>query len=590
MKLLALAALVTLFLAPAPKSIAQPDVTEGRAPSPRVELLLKSGAYDLALRRINEIQSGTTDTVKWLEWENRRYELYRKRREWDKLTERLLNPPLDVPTIKRHELMTHAAELLLDSGRGESVREILRALIWRSGGDSKQLDYWRRLVVRSYLVEETAHDARIAMTLYDREYLPRDAGWDYLFAQVLLRQGDADSAARRLGSVQDPAARVLRLLSRLRSGADSPQLVLNKSAELRAKVPGKSSLVSASWAVTAEAALQAGDPDARVGALEQLFNGPGLAPRFSLFELEVADLWDAYENLGAQLGNAEHLLFGDPGPWIELADGLNGERAALRARAITAAVARRGRSKPELERLHLVFYERLEAAELEALAVRLYESRRIFPSLGDVPDTVRHKVVAWAIEGRDMKRAARFARNLAAPDSDQTRIQWDLTRARLALYAGDFSRSESILRSLVLSQSEFDPEAADRTLQPIFDLQSVGRSVAAFELLQSLYDRVTTPKQKREILMWMGDAKKSDGDYEMAAEFYLRSAFAGSESFDRWGQSAHYRAAGALAEARLFEDARRMYEQLLTIAGEGKRAAALQRRLQELWVKKQEHE
>lgn len=580
------AAVLLLLLAPAgPVAARQAD---DWSPPPRVELLLESGAYDLALRRINDIQANVTDTREWLEWENLRFELYRKRADWDQLAERLLSLPGDVPEIQRQELMTHAAELLLDSGRGESVREILRALIWRAGGDSRQLNYWRRLVVRSYLVDDSTHDAQIAMSLYDREYLPADADWDYLFAQVLLRRGDAAGAAQRLGSVQKPAARVLRLLSRLRAGVDPPELVLSKSAELRDSLSERSSLVGATWAVAAEAATQASDRAARVHALEQLFNGAALPAEFSLFDLKVADLWQAYEALGSDLGNSENLLFGDPEPWMALAESMKGEGSALEARAINAAVARKSREEEDRERLHLAFYERLEAAELDALAVRLYESEAVFPSVDHVPDTVRHRLVADAIEQRDMKRAARFARHLASPNGGQTQVQWDLTRARLALYAGDFSQSESILRSVILSREEFEREVADRVLQPVFDLQSVGRGEVAFELFQHMYDRVASAKQKREILLWLGDAKKSQEEYEIAAEFYLRSAYAASRAQDQWGQSARYHAAEALAEAHLLEDARRIYEQLLKEVGEGKQAAALQRRLQELWVKKQE--
>lgn len=551
-------------------------------------MLLDSGAYDLALRRINDIQADIEDTQEWLEWENLRFDLYRRREDWDRMADRLLDLPGDVPEIQRQALMTRAAELLLESGRGDSVREILRALIWRGSGDSRQLNHWRRLVVRSYLADDSTRDAGIAMTLYDREYLPADADWNYLFAQVLLRQGSAELAAERLDSAQEPAARVLRLLSRLRAGVDSPQEVLKRSAELRSALSGSPSLVAASWAVTAEAALEGAELEARVDALEQLFNGPGLAGEFSLFDLDVADLWRAYEALGTRLGNDRNMLFGDPEPWMMMAGDLKGDDSALKARAINAAVARNSGSRSERDRLHLALYERLLAAELDTLAVRLYEAESEFPTVDAVPDSVRHRIVTAAIEEQNMKRAARFARHLAAPGAEQTQVQWDLTRARLALYDGDFSQSESILRSLILSREEFEPETADRVLQPIFDLQSVGRGEAAYELLQYMYDRVTTSKQKRELLLWLGDALKTRGEYEAAAEYYLRSAHAAARGQDQWGQSARYHAAEALAEARLLEDARRIYEQLLNEVGGGTRAAALQRRLQELWVKKQE--
>ncbi|MGA8260553.1 MAG: hypothetical protein WB783_10100, partial [Arenicellales bacterium] len=556
-RMLALSASAALALTVSAGAAAD-DQTHTQAPSQEVQLLINSGALDLALDRINQIQPKVTDADEWLKWENLRYDLYRRRKDWSKLTERLLNLPATVPELERQDLMTHAAELLLASGNGEKVRKILRSLIWRGVGDSEQLKYWRRLVVRSYLVDKDTHDAEIAMSLYDREYLPQDSSWDYLYAQVLLREGKNEEAAQRLGSAQAPQERVLRLLARLRADVDSPKVVMSECAKLRKTLEKDSPVIPATWAVSAEAAVQASDPAARVEALEQLFNGPPLPPEFTLFHFEPADLWAAYKALGTQLGNARKLLMGDPKPWMALAKSLKGPGSALEARAINAAVALYSTAEPERGELHLALYHRLEEAKLTAVAIRLYESHKVFPSVADVPDSVRHQIVSIAIEQRDMKLAARFAEHLAAPSSDQTELEWDLVRARLALYAGDAEQSASILRALVVSHESFEPDEADRVMQPIFDLQSVGKGAVAFELLQDMYDRVTTAKQKREILYWLGDAKKSEGDDEAAAEYYLRSAFANSEPYDMWGQSARYSAAEALADAHLFDDAERI--------------------------------
>ncbi|HSH40641.1 MAG TPA: hypothetical protein VK973_00775 [Arenicellales bacterium] len=566
------------------------DTEPPEAPSPRIELLLRSGAYDLALDRIDTVQADSADIDEWLQWEKLRLELYARRGDWDELAGRVRNLPGEVPEIRRQALMTHAAELLLGSESGDMARAILRTLIWRSGGDSRQIEYWRRLVVRSYLADDLVDDARTAMRLYEREYLPADSDWDYLFAQVLLREGSAAAAAERLGSAQERPARVLRLLSRLRAGVDSPEQVIRKSGELRAGMSDSPRLAAVTWAITAEAAAEAADLETRVDALENLFNGREAGGDLALFDLDVGDLWQAYETLGAELGYAQNLLFGDPEPWMSLAQSLKGDGSALRARAINAAAARNSSPGADRAALHLALYERLQEAGLDALAIRLYEAEEVFPSVEAVPDSIRHRIVADSIERRDMRRAARFASHLASPSGGQTQVQWDLTRARLALFAGEFGQSESIMRSLILAQEEIDPETADRMLQPVFDLQSIGRGEVAYELLQYLHERVTSDRHKREILLWLGDARQSLSEYRAAAEYYLRSAYAAAGGRDQWGQSARYQAAEALAEAGLVEDARRIYEQLLDEAGEGKRAAALQRRLQDLWVKKQKQE
>lgn len=554
----------------------------------RINLLIENGAYELGLELVDKLQSSEPkDIDNWLAWETRRYRLYQKRQEWNLLSQRLLSLPIEIPDFKRHELMTQAAELMLASGRGESVRQLLRTLIWRSGGDSVQLNYWRRLVIRSYLADDATHDASVAMGLYEREYLPADKYWDYLYAQVLLRLGDTGSAAKRLSGAQEPAAKVLRMLSRLRSEVDTPEVILKDAATFRETLPEESPLIAAAWAVSAEAARLVRDWPAQIHALEQLFNGSGLPPEFGLFELSVNNLWEAYGNFGKEIGNEHNLLFGDPEPWMNLAKELKGEGSALRARAINAAVAIHAVTKVQREELHSAFYDRLRMAELLDLSVRLYQSQEQFPTVQDIPDSVRHRIVAYAVDKRDMKLAAKIAQRLQASDTGQTQTQWDLIRARLAMYAGDFDESEVILTSLVLSNKDIDATTADQIMQPIFDLQSAGRTKVAYELLNQLYQRVNEAGYKREMLMWMGDAKKADEKPQEAAELYLSSAFFGGDPSDLWGQAARYSAAEALTEAGLLADAERIYESLLRQTQEKKRVVALQKRLQELWVKRQ---
>jgi tetratricopeptide (TPR) repeat protein len=103
--------------------------------------------------------------------------------------------------------------------------------------------------------------------------------------------------------------------------------------------------------------------------------------------------------------------------------------------------------------------------------------------------------------------------------------------------------------------------------------------------LKKLYTRATESQQQREILFWMADAVRGEAKFEEAAELYFRSASFNNDGNDVWGQSSRYRAAEALAEAGLIQDARRVYESLLELTTDSKRRVILERALQQLWLK-----
>ncbi|NIQ09794.1 MAG: hypothetical protein GWO08_23170, partial [Gammaproteobacteria bacterium] len=61
----------------------------------------------------------------------------------------------------------------------------------------------------------------------------------------------------------------------------------------------------------------------------------------------------------------------------------------------------------------------------------------------------------------------------------------------------------------------------------------------------------------------MADSRKAQGQYRDAARLYLKSALLAQEGKDPWGQTARYQAAEALAKAKLVEDARHLFRDLL---------------------------
>jgi tetratricopeptide (TPR) repeat protein len=85
------------------------------------------------------------------------------------------------------------------------------------------------------------------------------------------------------------------------------------------------------------------------------------------------------------------------------------------------------------------------------------------------------------------------------------------------------------------------------------------------------------------MLYWTADSYKAVGDYAKAAELYLRSAMLpGPFTMDPWAQTARYQAAQMLAQAGYIEDARNLYNGLLSATRDPAQQAVLNHDLQQL--------
>jgi len=554
-------------------------------PLERATVLANSGAPHLALRVLDELQPAVTDRQQWWEWERLRLSIFSQLGDWDGLSRHLSRLPADTPLLQQYSLITQGAEMLMAAGHGNSARRYLRDLLWRGSGDSNQVSYWRRLVIRSYIDEGNLDDARSAVARYQADYLPNDLDWAVLYGRMLLLTGAPREAAAQLATIQSEQGRLMRLTARLRAKIDDPRIVIQQAEELRERSKAGSEVKERSWGLTAEAARSAGDNDLRVRALER-FVSAQLRAKEDLFPYTTDDLWDAYVAVGESVGNDKNLLIGDARPWLEEAASLKTQYPE-RTRSIYALLALKSDSEADREKFHLQLYQELRANALLDTAVNLYLKSRRFADIQAIPPLVRHRIVQYAIAHRDFDLAGRMSRDLEQTAGDQSRTEWNMVRARLAIYTGRFSDGAKVLDATITPSSQVEAETADAILQVIFDLQSVGENEAAYDLLAKMYDRVSSDTQKREILFWMADAMRNAKKFQKAAELYFRSALHGSDGFDEWGQTARYHAAQALADAGLIDDARRIYEALLKVSRDPKRVLTLEQQLQRLWLKNQ---
>ena len=98
-----------------------------------------------------------------------------------------------------------------------------------------------------------------------------------------------------------------------------------------------------------------------------------------------------------------------------------------------------------------------------------------------------------------------------------------------------------------------------------------------------MLDKPLEPQQRRELLFWMADSLQALQRYDEAAYLYLKSAtLHDPTAMDPWAQTARYRAAKALVEAGLLDDAQQIYTTLLRATPDASRKAVLQNELQRL--------
>lgn len=556
-----------------------------------VAAMARSGAPELASYLVDRNQPTWADNpLEWLNWEKVRLQLYQARRDWKALDASVNRLPADLPAPFRQWAERLQVEALLEQGKGAAARVLLRREIWgQAEMEADQLADWRRLVIRSYLVDGNIGDAQSAMLRYRQDYGDGSDEWRLLQAQVMLRGGAPGEVPGLLEQVQGPDAHILMLLAHLRIGDQRAAAVAHAARQLTKDDKLTAAQRIQVWSLAAEAAESAHDAAGRAQALEQALRQPGaIAQLAGVFSVDADALWNAYLAYGRAAGNHEQLLVGQDQAWFDKA-GEFAQRYPLRARAMYTVVALNGLDEKTRALAHLQLAQSLTAMKGgEVLLRRLYLESKRFARLDGVPETIRHRLVDIALANSQVGLAARLMRGLASPPAGQERVEWQMRRARVAILAGEPEAGVQLMITLLDQTPQFEPAVLDRLLQVIFDLQTVGRHDDALRLFKALGQRPLDDQRRRELLFWMADSYREMGRHEQAAFHYLRSAtLVDPFSMDRWAQTARYQAARELVHGGLFADARRLFQGLLNATRDPSRRAVLQRELQQLQLKEQ---
>lgn len=547
-----------------------------------VGMLIRGGAFDLALKRLDEAQTAAQGTA-WLLLERRRIELYAARQQWDALTQRVDSESPDLPLEFRHWALRQAAEARLAAADFPGARRYLRRLLWQEQPDPDTVSHARRLVIRSYLLEDKLADAQSGVLRYQQDYDARSDAWKVLHAEILLRAGDDKGAFEVLTGVETADARLLRQLAGLRSKLYKPQDVIKESVALAASFKTSRENQRRALALQADAARMAADDSRRVAALESALALPE-APAERFFPAPADDLWAAYERLAEGIGNDAKLLVGDDPAWLEKARIL-ATKSPHHARALYAFAVHHAEDEAARATANQLLAESLlKDGHGETLRALYLRSTRISGPEAIAP-AVRYRLAEIALAQYDMQQAAALLKGLAEPPEGEDATMWTLRRARALIYVGDVTTAQTMLLSLLDQQNPASADFARHFLQVVFDLQTLNRHAEALTLFESLFVRVESKSLQRELLYWRAESHAALGQYAEAGDLYLRSAvFNGGNGDDPWGQTARFHAAGALARAGMTADARHVYTALLKSTAEPARKAQIERQLQQLWL------
>jgi tetratricopeptide (TPR) repeat protein len=554
--------------------------------------LLKSisslGAPALTLKMLDQAQPKVdVDLYEWILWEQERYAILSKWKQWDELIARIERLPDDLPIQFKNQATIHRINAYLELDQTVIARKILRQQLWQStSGSNVDKQTWRRQIIISYIKDKRLADAQVAMLRFDQDFKVKTPDWLILRATVMIQAERYEPAMQLLEGLDSWQAKATYQLAQLKAG----QITANDLRRLIAtkmKRPDTSDdELTTLAALKFFAAKQMSLVD-RVVSLEALFQ-IGHHSSLALFKLSPDTLWRAYIEYAQLVGNRAEILIGDDAVWLELANNAvkvtpikaRSLFASLVANSSTDAVLVRQAAKGYLDS----FGEAVETKQI--LLNQLFNRSKTFANAGKIPPNIRYQLVDLALKKADIDEASRLMSGLTTYPEGTSRFGWQLRQARVLILGGRYDEGSEIMQKLISEYKETSTQNTDRILQVLFDMQTVGLHNQAISLLNQLLGAAIDLRQHREILFWIADSYKGMKKFDQAALLYLQSAILpGAAMMDPWAQTARFNAAESLQQSGLIEDARRIYEALLEITQAPVRRALLNRKIQQLWLK-----
>ncbi|KAA3629141.1 MAG: hypothetical protein DWQ08_06755 [Proteobacteria bacterium] len=535
----------------------------------------------LAERVLLDQRPGLDELDAWMAWERRLWRVHQDRRHWERLVKRVEELPDALPTVFLLEARGIGIEALMQQRNYDEARSRLRKLLLAEGATPVLRSDWRRKIFTTYLWRDDLDDADAAMLQYQNDFYPDDHTWNILRARVLIRSGEPGAAISQVASVTTPEGVLVGLYGRLLNRSMTPNEVIDKAGTVEERSLDDS-LRRERFVLIAEAAKRSGSLAVRVQALERALEIQSDAVNRPLIEVGIGDLVDAYMSLAERIANTANLLVGDFDGWLsyakeKLADSPTGRRAIYAYIGKSAGLAEL--ANDSFSRLA----DSLRQGGLKPVIFKLFGEDGALGGYDMLRGPIGYLLSEEALQEGDIRLAAALSAGIVQPPSGVSHFDWRLRQARMAVYAGNIQDGLETLESLIGALTTLRDDETDRLLQVVFDLQALERHAEVLPLLERILELTSEPDRQREILFWLAESVEGSGSPEQAALYFLRSStMAGGNVM--WEQSAQYRAAGALQDAGLIDDARALYRRLLASTRDPARRDQLTRKLQDLWL------
>jgi tetratricopeptide (TPR) repeat protein len=537
----------------------------GKSTLEDIDRLLEAGAVMLALHVIAQEQPEfSSSPFNWQRWERRRLAILESRADWPVVIERVTGYPASLPddfSISARESLTRSH---LAVGNAEAAGTIIAGLIWGTAQDTAmvgeriaRLERWRALLVESRLLAGQTEDAQTTVLRYRLDYGDDPGGWRLAHAKASIRAGRSDEARELLAGLETTEVAYMKLLLRAGDASVDPVELLSEMAPML----GEGRLVAAQraqlWASLAGAAARYRDHEVRVTSMEQAvaLRGP-LQARDRFVRVDADDLWDAYEDYAAALGNEAHLLVGRFDAWLALAEQYSGV-GDVKARALYAylAIQNRDPRAAGIARTGLVTALAQQPRGLRILGALYLDSRR-YPDIAAIPPALRAPLVAHALAESRLDVAGQLLTGLDRQARQALPLRWrapvavalignDRVDEALPLFGEDFAAGENPKPMLV-----------EALVRVALALQTAGEYAHSARLLSRALAFATSPWERRELLLLAAESEARAGQHERAARHYIESAAVpGGGPADTWSRAARLQAARSLAQAGLDADA-----------------------------------
>ena len=527
--------------------------------------LAASGAPQLALARVEQLQPREPAAPRWADWEALRLALLVDLGRNGEALKRAAALPDNVPQPVLRLCLVAAARAAVAAGQGVQARAYAARLLWQLDAPAEEARAARLLVIESYLAEGQGETAFRAMLRFEQDYRPLDRNTAGRFVGALLDLGLDKEAVNWLASLEDASAMKLRL--QLRTGLIAPDAAI---AQARAQLSryAKTGGGTNYWQVLAEAATRQGNGALRIEALERLLNHAGGNDARGP-QTPAKELWQGYLSEAQTTANRNHLLAGDDPAWTDFAARRLGANP-YESRALFAYLARNGKGVDARFGAQLQLAFSLYQGGLDYTALHLFGDKDI---AAEALDPQARYLLGEIAETRNAPAlAVRFWQGLAAPPNAEAG-EWHVRFATLQWRAGAADATVGTMRALAKQERVLPGPAASRALALGREMLAAGKPGLAEEMLAALLP-LAKGEPARDMLHALGGIAESAAKFERAADYYLRSALAqGSQAPDARALQARLAAAANLARAGFREDARAQFQWVI---GNSKDAAQIE--------------